>query len=398
MKDTFYHSTDKLYKIKHHKLKPKTLLTICLISTFILLISTIISFRESVSLNSKNADVKYNEVGTVDYKVYLKDNDYYDTSFLNSGMQYVASLIKTVNVKFNYQMYSTKNLAFDNNYKIVGELQITERDDPSKVLYSKKENLVQPKTTNVNDDDFAINEEVDIDYDKYNNIVNSYKKDLGLIVSSNLILTLETSTNGTYKTDKLEKDNKLQITIPLSEATLNIIMNSNEINNSGSIGESNNAFVVENNTLFILFIFLSLVTIFSVVLDIYIYIKNFKKDIYKVKVGKILKDYDRLIVNGRVNINEDNYENVVIIDDFKEMVDAAQNINQSILFYETIPNEKCFFVVLADKTLYKYRLTRAFLEKYPNNKKSETEKKFEFVESLEPTKRKKIKNRIKNRE
>ena len=368
MKNTFYHSTDKLYKIKHSKLTPKTLLTMCLMSTFILLIATIVSFRESVTLNAKNSDVKYNEDGKVDYKVYLKDNNYYDSSYLNSGMQYVASLIKTVNVKFNYQMHSTKDIAFDSKYKVVGELQITERDDSSKVLYRKAENLIEPKSINITDDNFTINEEIDIDYDKYNNIVNSYKKDLGLIVSSNLILTLETNTNGTYKTDKLEKDNKLQIIIPLSEATLNIKMNSNEINNSGSLGDSNRLFIIENNVLFIVCVFLLLVTIFSIVLDIYIYLKNFKKDIYKAKVSKILKDYDRLIVNGKVNINEDNYENVVIIDDFKEIVDAAQNINQSILFYEAIPNEKCFFVVIADKTLYKYRLTRAFLEKNSNNK------------------------------
>lgn len=368
MKDTFYHSTDKLYKIRHNKISKKTLLILSLISTFILLIASIVSFKESVTLNSKNSDVKYNEVGKVDYKVYLKDNNYYDSSYLNSGMQYVASLIKTVNVKFNYQMHSTKDIAFDSKYKVVGELQITERDDSSKVLYRKAENLIEPKSINITDDNFTINEEIDIDYDKYNNIVNSYKKDLGLIVSSNLILTLETNTNGTYKTDKLEKDNKLQIIIPLSEATLNIKMNSNEINNSGSLGDSNRLFIIENNVLFIVCVFLLLVTIFSIVLDIYIYLKNFKKDIYKAKVSKILKDYDRLIVNGKVNINEDNYENVVIIDDFKEIVDAAQNINQSILFYEAIPNEKCFFVVIADKTLYKYRLTRAFLEKNSNNK------------------------------
>ena len=385
MKDTFYHSTDKLYKIRRNKLTSKTLLTICLMSTFILLVASMVSFKESVTLNADNSNVKYNEIGKVDYKVYLKDNDYYDTSFLNSGMQYVASLIKTVNVKFNYEMHTTKDIAFDGNYKVVGELQITEKDDSSKVLYRKTEDLIKTKSINVNDDNFTINEEIDIDYDKYNNIVNSYKKDLGLIVSSNLILTLETNTTGTYEKDKLAKDNKLQITIPLSEATLQIKMNANEINNSGSIGNSTQAFVVDNEA--ILCIFLILVTIFSIVLDIYIYLKNFKRDVYKAKVGKILKDYDRLIVNGRVNINEENYENVVIIDDFKEMVDAAQNINQSILFYEAIPNEKCFFVVIADKTLYKYRLTRAFLEKYPNNKKpNEVKNKFNFVES-EPQKK-----------
>lgn len=387
MKDTFYHSTDKLYKIRHNKISKKTLLILSLISTFILLVASIVSFKESVTLNAKNSDVKYNEVGKVDYKVYLKDNNYYDSSYLNSGMQYVASLIKTVNVKFNYQMHSTKDIAFDSKYKVVGELQITERDDSSKVLYRKAENLIEPKSINIIDDNFTINEEVDIDYDKYNSIVNSYKKDLGLIVSSNLILTLETDTNGTFETDELSKDNKLQITIPLSEATLQIKMDSNEINESGSLGDSNKLFVIDNFVLFVIFIFLIIVILLNIALDIYIYLKHFKKDVYRTMVSKILRDYDRLIVNGTLDVNEDDYDKVIIINEFKEMVDAAQTLNKPILFYEPIQNEKCFFVIIADNILYKYRLTKAFLEKYPNNKKPETEKKFEFVESLEPTKK-----------
>ena len=51
------------------------------------------------------------------------------------------------------------------------------------------------------------------------------------------------------------------------------------------------------------------------------------------------------------------------------MIDAAQTLEVPIYYYEAIPNEKCFFIIVKNNTLYKYRLTRAFLEKNPNNKK-----------------------------
>lgn len=380
-----YYSTDKLYKITKNKISKDTLMIICLIVTFIFLLGTAICLTKSTTFNAPASDVKYNELGKVDYKVYLKDNNYYDTSYLKSGMQYVASLIKTVNVKFNYQFHSTKNIDFNTKYKVVGKLIITERDDPTKVLYTRTDNLIKQKTINKTDDNFTIDEEVDIDYAHYNNIVNSYKKDLGLIVSSNLVLTLETDTYGKYKNEELNKDNKLQITIPLSEATLNIKMDANEINNTGSLGNRMRLIRVDNLPLFLVTLMLLVITLFLIIIDIYIYIKYIKKDVYKHKVNRILKDYDRLIVHGSANIHESNYPNKFYPKSFKEMVDVAQNFNVPILFYEVIPGEKCFFIVAKDDILYKYRLTKAFLEKDPTNNNEDGEYLFDDKPNNEKT-------------
>ena len=45
------------------------------------------------------------------------------------------------------------------------------------------------------------------------------------------------------------------------------------------------------------------------------------------------------------------------------MVDASQTLNSPILYYEVIKNEKCFFVIIKDDTMYKYRVSKAYLEK-----------------------------------
>ena len=70
---------------------------------------------DSVSINGKKINVRYNEIGTADYTVYLKDNNYYETDYLKSGMKYVASLIKTINTKFNYEVHSNQNVNYSYN-------------------------------------------------------------------------------------------------------------------------------------------------------------------------------------------------------------------------------------------------------------------------------------------
>lgn len=363
-----YLSTDKLYNIKLNKISEKGKIIIFIIFSILLFLLSIIFLN--LSINNKGTSlVSYSEDGNVDYKIYLKDNNYYDTSYLEKDMQYVASLIKTVNVRFDYQIHANKDIQFAGNYKVIADLQITEKNDPSKLLYSKKEELISNKKVNIIDNNFVINEEFDIDYGKYNNIVNSYKRDYGLTVSSNLILTFELDNNGKYnKTHNIiNKSNQMQIVIPLSEQTINITINTNEIKNSGKYVDTNRTFKL--NILFIIFIVLSLLTIACVVVSVYLLSKYLKKDIYKNKVNKLLRDYDRIIVNGKINIDESKFNNKIYPESFEEMVDAAQTLEVPIYYYEAIKNEKCFFVIVKDNTLYKYRLTRAFLEKNPNNKK-----------------------------
>ena len=370
MKKVVYLSADKLYKIKNRKFSGRSIAIFCITVTALLIVASMICFKASVNFNTSEGLAKYAESGKIDYKIYLKDNDYYDTTYLDRGMQYVAGLIKTVNVRFNYQVHAEQALDFNSKYKVVGELQITEKDSPNKVLYTKKDILFPETSIDVKDNYFIINEELDIDYDMYNSLVNSYKRDYGLIVSSNLLLTLEVDTKGTIDgvDTSLNKNSKLQMSIPLSEQTVNIKMIADEINNSGVLLDTNKLFIVTNPVLFVLFVLLFLLTIAAIILDIYVYVKYYTKDIYRSTLSKILKDYDRIIVNGKISINERDYKVKICPETFEEMVDAAQQLELPIYYYETIPNEKSYFVIVNDDTLYKYRLTRAFLEKNPNNR------------------------------
>ena len=74
-----YEKADKLYKVsaKKRRLKVKKWITLLVIPSILLTVFGIFCIISSVYSN-KNEGLSYNEKGNIDYKVYLKQNDFID--------------------------------------------------------------------------------------------------------------------------------------------------------------------------------------------------------------------------------------------------------------------------------------------------------------------------------
>ena len=366
-KSVKYEGAEKRYTVKGKKKKLKigTWFCILVLPAIALLILGFFLVNDGIKVNSSDS-VSYNEIGDVDYRVYLKENDYYDESYLDAGMQYIASLINTINVDFNYEVHTTEELDYHYNYEITANLVVTDRNNSSRVLYERPEALVSNKTVQVTDNNFVINEDVDIDYDEYNDYVNAFKSDYALNVDSNLVITLSVTTVGDYEPtgDELNLDNEISITIPLSEQTIDIAMQTEDnIDNNGVISNVTESGITSPVS-FIAGIIFDLIGIALFGVAVYIYLSNNPKDIYETEVNKILKNYDRLIVTSkRPNINENEFQKVIRVTSIEELIDAYETTKQPIIYYEVIPGEKSYFVIINGDILYKLTITRAWLAK-----------------------------------
>ena len=60
-------------------------------------------------------------------------------------MQYIASLINTIGLDFNYEIHSTEDLDYNYKYKVTADLLVTDCTDSSKVVYERPETLVEGK-------------------------------------------------------------------------------------------------------------------------------------------------------------------------------------------------------------------------------------------------------------
>ena len=368
MKEVKYENKEKKYYIKNksNKKKIKNYISIILIALLILGGALILS---SIS---KIYAIGNSEIGSVDYTIYLKDNNFYQNKFLRKGdsgvNNYIASLINTINVDFTYNNRFTDMIDYEYEYDVDAKILVTDKYDNSKVLYTKEEVLIESKKFSGTNNSYSIDENVDIDYEKYNSYVSAFKQTYSLDVDSNLILTMNIIQKGTYSNKQISnKASTLTITIPLTKSTIDISINTNQLANSFEIPI--NESIIANKVVFIIGIVVCGIAFLGLVF-ILIFLDRKKNDIYRQEINKILKNYDRLIItSSQPSIDESNYKNKVRVMTFEELLDVNELTSEPIIYYEVEPDHKSYFIILKQDTLYKLTISRAYLEKHKNDKK-----------------------------
>ncbi len=364
-----YIKSDKVYTIENKRFafvnkNPLVLL----LPAIILVLIGILCFSNSKKVDNVKS-ISYSETGNIDYKVYLKENNYYDTSYLEKDMQYIASLINTINVRFNYELHGTEKLDYKYSYRIIANLKVSDKADTTKLLYNKEETLKEGKLVEISDNNFVINEDIDIDYGKYNNYISTFRSEYGLSANAELALKMVIDTNGQYKEKPLLKNSSsLSMTIPLSEQTINIKMDTNSLNQNGTLKLSN-AGASTNLLVLIPGIISMLLGITLAVFSIYKYIRKVNSDPYRKELNRILKEYDANIVTATSSIRE-NSSSVVRVPKFEELLDAQSQENKPIIFYEVDPDNKSYFIINGENTTYRFTLTRAYQERLKAEKET----------------------------
>ena len=113
----------------------------------------------NIGLNSKKTiSLKYQESNNIDYKVYLKENNFFDDEYMLPGKTYITSLIDHIEVDFDYNIGFNDTIDADYKYKIIAKIEANKSDTTSKSNYWTKEyTLVEENLksiTKVKTDDF----------------------------------------------------------------------------------------------------------------------------------------------------------------------------------------------------------------------------------------------------
>ena len=337
-----------------------------LIPTLIMLGLTVLVLKGSMYTKEESI-IGYNEVGNIDYKVFLKENNYYKEQYLGKDMQYVASIIKNVVPTFTYEMHSEEKMEYTYNYKVSADLIISDPNDNNKVLYKRPSLLVKDTKEKVTGGSFRVDQDVSINYDEYNNYVNAFKKEYALSVNSKLVLTFNIDVTGKSPALKedFKKSSKLVIAIPMSEQTINIGIDTSDINNSGTI-ERNYMSQIKKPVALVLGIIVGLLSLALLYIVIYNFLTNRSKtDVYKATIKSILREYDRAIVSSKTadTIDESKY-NVIEVPRIEELLDAHDSTGKPILYNEDTENDISTFIIVSDEILYKYRVVKKELEEH----------------------------------
>lgn len=351
---------DKYNKMIANKKSFHIIYYLCLIGIFSCLL---ILFFVKTFINKTVPTLNYKEVSTVDYNVNLLPNKYYETNVLPSGMDYIASLIDTINLKFNYTFTTNRPIDYDATYYIEAITRVYGKDNEN-ILYEKKEKLTEEQK--ISKKDIMANhfyKEVNIDYDHFNSFVRGFKTSYLLNYDSNVTIVLHVNTVGKNESFKDINTSGLAVAvIPLTEQTINVNIDSKNINSSGSVSDES----IWNNINYIYFICLiiaALSDLYSTYLLLkYLIISYKNRSIYDKTLKKILKDYDSIIANSLDPIDESDYK-VLNLSSFEELRDVHDNLGMPIIYNEVSAGKLSNFTITYDNLLYRYTLDAKKMKK-----------------------------------
>ncbi len=361
--DLKYIKNDKVYQVKKKAWRPHKV-RVWLLLPLLLLIALGGYCAFSALGIEKTGTTEYKVVGDIDYKVYLKPNDYYQEKYLDKGMQYIANLISVVRVDFDYELDTQDDVQANYEYQIVAETKATDRNDKSKVLHEKSDVLKLGKVQPMSDGKIEVRDSVNLDYGKYNDYMRNFRNEFGIAANCEVDLKMVVKVSG-----GIETEDKLAMAIPLSEQTVDIAIDTQGIERTEKIGDERTEISIRNWPLLITGIVIVVVSLILVIAVIYYYATRYNDDLYEKALHKILKEYDTYIVEGSETIYE--LENVVRVASFKELLDAQNLENTPIVFLEVVPGEKSYFIVNGVNTTYRYTLSRAYQDKLAAEGESE---------------------------
>ena len=309
----------------------------------LMIIIPISAYLFLTSFDNNKETLTYTEEGTIDYKVCLKENASFEEECLPKGMSYIANTIDYINIDFDYSFKMNQLMNYDYEYYVEGIIVITERGNTNKILQERKPITLKPlqKGTKNNSNLIEIsNEMIKINYDEYNDIVKSFRHEFNIPIESYLKIKLHINVNSKY--DKfpspIKTKNVIELDIPLTESTVDIKMDSKNVNSSKEITDES----IENKIDYLRISSACILTVVALIILISIVAKAAKKanemSEYDKFIGNILKNYDRWIISAAPTeenkLWEDEYDKTIDVIEFQELVDKADRSGGTILFTE----------------------------------------------------------------
>ena len=319
-----------------------------------ILISSIVAYQ----LN-KTYYIGYRESGSIDYNVFLKDNEFFEEDHLGKDQSYVASLIDRIIADYSYEIdMDTDDVNYKYSYTIKSRLEII--DDTSKgAIFNPEQELVSVQNKSQSSSSrLRINEIVVLNYDEYNELASKFLATYDLThTTSNIVVTLEVdvlsdcnafsgSSVDTYKSE---------LRIPLTTKTVNIEMTSAVPDEEAKMiaCQRGAGFEAFKTTAIVLGVAEILWILFMAA---FIHLTRTEDITYTSRVKKIVSQYKSYIQKINNMFDTHGYQRI-LVDTFDEMLEIRDTIQAPILMFENEDKTCAKFIIPTDsKLLYLYEI------------------------------------------
>ena len=330
-----------------------------LIQSIIIIILTLATLITSLTFYRMNKDtyVYYTENGCVDYKVFLKDNEFYTEEFLDESHAYVPQLIEKITADFAYDLkMETEDVEYKYSYKIDAQLEIKDKDS-NMPIFNPKYTLVEEQTRTVNDNALSIKEPVEIDYAKYNELTNNFLTTYEIKNTvSTLIVKMYINVVGVCEefAENSTGEYVVELNIPLAKTIVNAEISSTVPQAEEKILACENSTKNVFKVLSIIFgaIDLALIIAFA----IFVIVTRDKHIDYARKVKKLVNNYKSYIQQINNLFNPEGYQ-ILRVNTFTEMLEIRDTLQTPILMYENKDQTATKFIIpTCTKLLYLFEI------------------------------------------
>lgn len=319
-------------KVNLYRLFIIILLLLTFVSAFF--ISFFYNFDSNKYIKKMNARIEY----TTNYKLVNKDKTMTFTS-LND--------LDKLSVLYNYSMILNIKSTIKDNYKIIGKLVIS---DDEKDLFIEELFNTDIIPTNVNGSVLNIKETKEInfseDYLEYlKAIENEYYK--GKKARIDYVLVNDIKMYNNYLSKNITKNDDVILSIDLNNGTINPV---NENKNETIYGR------IDINTCYAICLeLLSSIILFTLI--IILLLRNIlrTKNSFDYRLEKILRKYDKNIVNVKSFPRIDN-KKITFVSSFKELLNASKESKCPINYLDIKNHHEATFIIMLSDLTYVYKL------------------------------------------
>lgn len=302
--------------------------------------------------------IEYTESSDIDYQVIYQENEYFDDLIRGEDQTYIAHLIDHITADFQYQMdMEAANVSFDYSYSILAQL-VVEDMDTGKPYYTVEELLVPCTQQTARDSQVEIQQQVEIDFPKFNAIAEEFMTAYNLDnATATLIVTLDVQMLSSC--DQFEKSNanaySTDIRIPLNELTMDIISTASAPATESKV-LAYNTFINKQVPLTIGYIASGLALLQVLALVAYLHLTKNEDITYTARVRKLMNAYSSYIQRMEGDFNDQGYQ-VILIKSFNELLGIRDTLQAPILMTENKDQTMSRFLIPTDsKMLYAFEI------------------------------------------
>lgn len=325
---------------------------------FIMIISGLLLLKLTTSTDKaiSNNIYSYNLQKNAYYKVHLKDNDFYENDFVDSGKSYLSKLTDYINIDFTYAFNSSQKKDINITYDVIAQVNVAHASN-SETIWTKDYEIIKDKSLSDFSNSINLNENIELDFEEYNSEVINFKNTFEVPITATLTVKFIINNNTDVLQGTNDKTSITELTMNLNTDVFKITeKNTGTTSNTIYLDNSNNNKTTKKNPFII--IILTLAFVGSIVTLLSNIFKN--KTInttseYTKSVRKILKNYGDIVAEIVKPVDLSNLE-IIDVKNFDQILDVEEELRMPILFSEDKKNEEGCFVIIHNNIAYRYIL------------------------------------------